>query len=111
MIQWQIVRLSAPTKNPKPCLKVKVNKSHAMFIHSLTFMFNDFDRKILIPYSEDLKITEYGFLRLCVTVDLHAEEVALVLPVQFTLLKNGMSKLQGTTRRNVPTSDTLNKFF
>jgi len=55
---------------------------------ALTLMFDDFDREILVPHPEDLEVTEYGFLRLCVTVDLHAEEVALVLPVQFTLKKD-----------------------
>jgi len=81
MIQWQTVRLSAPTKSPKPYLKVNVNKSHSIFVRLPTFVFDDFDREILISDSEDLKVAEYGFLRLCVTVDLYAEEVALVLPV------------------------------
>jgi hypothetical protein len=48
-------------------------------------VFDDFDREILIPHLENLEVTEYGFLRLRMTVHLHAEEVALVLPVQFTL--------------------------
>ena len=87
MIQWQTVRLSAPTKNPKPCLQVNVNKSHAISARSPTFVFKDFDGEILVPHSEDLKIAKYGFLRLCVTVDLHAEEIALILPVQLTLNK------------------------
>lgn len=49
----------------------------------LTLVFDDLNREIeiLVPHQEDLKVTEYGFLRLRVTVDLHAEEVALVLPV------------------------------
>lgn len=55
---------------------------------ALTLMFDDFDREVLVPHPEDLEVTEYGFLRLCVTVDLHAEEVALVLPVQLTLKKD-----------------------
>ena len=76
----------------------------------LTFVFDDFDREILVPHPENLKVTEYGFLRLRVTVDLHAEEVSLVLPVQFTL-KTGMSRLQGMRRSSPLTSDTLNKFF
>ena len=62
-----------------------VNTSHAIPVRSPTFVFYDFNREILIPHSEDLKIAEDGFLRPCVTVDLHAEEVALVLPVQLTL--------------------------
>ena len=44
-------------------------------------MFDDFDREILVPHLEDLEVTEYGFLRLRMAVYLHAEEVALVLPV------------------------------
>jgi len=55
---------------------------------ALTLVFDDFNREILVPHLEDLKVTKYGFLRLCVTVDLHAEEIALVLPVQFTLKKD-----------------------
>jgi len=55
---------------------------------ALTLVFDNFDREILVPHPEDLEVTEYGFLRLCVTVDLHAKEVALVLPVQFTLKKD-----------------------
>ena len=53
-----------------------------------TFVFDNFDREILVSHPEDLEVTEYGFLRLCVTVDLHAQEVTLVLPVQFTLKKD-----------------------
>ena len=113
MIQRQTARLSAPTKNPRPrlkvnvstsheisarsrtfvfndfdrerCLKVSVNTSYTISAHSPTFVFDDFDRKILISHSEDPKIAKYGFLQLCVTVDLHAGEVALVLPVGLTL--------------------------
>lgn len=50
-------------------------------------MFNDLDREILVSHLEDLEVTEDGFLRLCVTVDLHAKEVSLVLPVEFALSK------------------------
>jgi len=53
-----------------------------------TFVFDNFDREILVPHPEDLEVTEYRFLRFCVTVDFHAEEVTLVLPVQFTLKKD-----------------------
>jgi len=70
-----------------------VSISRAITVRSLTFVFKDFDGEIFVLYSEDLEVTEYGFLRLCVAVDLHAEEVALVLPVQFTL-KKGISKLR-----------------
>jgi hypothetical protein len=48
---------------------------------TLTFVLYNFNREILVSHPEDLEVTEYGFLRLCVAVDLHAEEVALVLPV------------------------------
>ena len=54
-------------------------------VNRRTFVFDDFDREILIPHLENLEVTEYGFLRLCMTVHLHAEEVALVLPVKFAL--------------------------
>jgi hypothetical protein len=42
-------------------------------------------RAVLLPHTEHLEITEDGLLGLCVTVDLDAEEVALVLPVELTL--------------------------
>ncbi len=67
--------------------KGELTSSSKTFAHLPTFVFNNFDREILVPHLEDLKVTEYGFLRLCVTVNFHAEEVALVLPVQFTLHK------------------------
>ena len=68
-----------------------MSESRAISVRPPTFVFNDFDREIFISHSEDLKITEYGFLRLRMTVDLHAEEVSLVLPVQLTLKKAGVS--------------------
>jgi hypothetical protein len=54
-------------------------------LRTLTFVFNDFDGEIFVSHSEDLEVTEDGFLRLCVTVDLDAEEVSLILPMEFTL--------------------------
>ena len=80
------------------------------FVGTPTFVFDDFDGKILVPNAEDLKVTKYGFFRLCVTVDLHTEEVTLVLPVKFTLKKE-VSKLQETDPISSPTSDTWNRFF
>ena len=62
--------------------------SDGISTRTLTLVLDDFDGEILLPHPEDLKVTEYGFLCLCMTVDLHAEEVALVLPVQFTLKKD-----------------------
>ena len=50
-----------------------------------TFQFNDFDWVVLFAYSENLEVTEDRLLRLCVTVDFDAEEVTLILPVEFTL--------------------------
>ena len=50
-----------------------------------TFVFNDFNGEILLSHAEDLKVTECGFSRLCVAVDLHTEEVTLILPVKFAL--------------------------
>lgn len=61
------------------------NRTHA---RAPTFVFDNFYREILVPHAEDLEVTEYGFLRLCVTIHLHAEKVTLVLPVQFALKKN-----------------------
>jgi hypothetical protein len=46
---------------------------------------DDLHRAVLLPHTEHLEITEDGLLGLCVTVDLDAEEVALVLPVELTL--------------------------
>ena len=53
-------------------------------------MLDDFDGEILLADSEELEIAERRLLRLClarVSVDLDAEEVALVLPVEFALHK------------------------
>ena len=48
-------------------------------------MFNDFDGEIFLSHAEYLKVTENRFPGLCVAVDFDAEEVSLVLPVEFTL--------------------------
>ena len=56
-------------------------------VHGQTLVFDNFDGEIHVPRPEGLEITEYRFLRLCVTADLHTEEVDLVLPAQFTLKK------------------------
>lgn len=50
-------------------------------------MFNNFDGEIFVSHAEDLEVTECGFFRLRVAINLHAEKVALVLPVKFTLKK------------------------
>lgn len=52
---------------------------------SHTFEFNDFNRKVLLAYAENLEIAKNGFFGLCVTVNTHTEKVALILPIQPTL--------------------------
>ena len=73
-------------------------------------MFDDFDREILVSHLENLKVAEYRFLCLRVTIDFYTEEVALVLPVQLTLGEE-VSKSQEAVLVCSPTSDTLNRFF
>ena len=53
-----------------------------------TFELDNLYREILLPDTEDLEIAEDRLLRLCVAIDLDTEEIALVLPVKFTLNGN-----------------------
>jgi hypothetical protein len=71
-----------------------------------TFEFNDFDWEILFAYSENFKIAEYRFLRLGMAIYLNAKEVALILPVKFTLaakdsVKSKNNEKPGTDLSNV----------
>ena len=50
-----------------------------------TLELDHFDREILFAYTGDLEVAEDGLLRFGVAIDLDAQEVALVLPVEFTL--------------------------
>ena len=50
-----------------------------------TLELDHFDGEILFAYTEDLEVAEDGLLRFGVTVDLDAEEVALILPVELAL--------------------------
>ena len=50
-----------------------------------TLELDHFNGEILLAYTEDLEVAEDGLLRFGVTVDLDAEEVALILPVEFAL--------------------------
>ena len=50
-----------------------------------TFEFDDLDGEVFFADTEDFKIAEDRLLGFGMTVDLDAEEVALVLPVEFTL--------------------------
>ena len=54
----------------------------------LTFEFDDLDGEILLAYTEDLEVAEDRLLGFGMTVDFDTEEVALVLPVKFTLNGN-----------------------
>lgn len=56
-----------------------------MTVQNLTFQLNDFDRVVFLPQTEDLEIAEDRLLGLSVTIDLDAQEVALVLPMKFAL--------------------------
>lgn len=50
-----------------------------------TFELNNLDRIILFTDPEDFKVTEDRLLRLGMTVDFDAKEIALILPVEFAL--------------------------
>lgn len=50
-----------------------------------TFEFYNLDREVFFSDTEDLEVTEDRLFRLRVSVNLDTEEVALVLPIQFTL--------------------------
>lgn len=50
-----------------------------------TFQLHDLDWEILLPHTEDLQIAEDGFLRFGMAIDLDAQEVTLVLPVELAL--------------------------
>ena len=50
-----------------------------------TFQFNDFDGEVLLSHAEDFKVTEGRLFRLGMSIYLDAQEIALVLPIQFAL--------------------------
>ena len=54
-------------------------------VRGLTLQLNNFDREVLLAYTEDLEIAEDGLLGFGVAVDFDAQEIALVLPVELTL--------------------------
>ena len=69
----------------------------------LTLQLNNFDREVLLAYTEDLEVAEDGLLGFGMTIDFDAQEVALVLPVELTLHEQERergSKLH--TQQNVP---------
>jgi hypothetical protein len=51
----------------------------------LTLKLHYLNRIVLLPHTEDLKVAEDGLLGLRVPVNLDTQEVALILPVEFTL--------------------------
>jgi len=55
-----------------------------------TFEFYNFNRKVLLAYTEYLEVTENRFFSFGVTVNAHTEKIALVLPIQ-TALKGDKS--------------------
>lgn len=52
----------------------------------VTFKFDDLNGKILFAHSEDFQVTKNRFLRFCMSINLYAEKIALVLPVYFALI-------------------------
>ena len=50
-----------------------------------TFWFDDLDREILLPQAEYFQVAKDRFLRFCVTIDLDAKIIALVLPKKLAL--------------------------
>lgn len=78
-------------------------------IESPTLQLDDLNREVLFSNPEDFQVAENGLLRLCMTVYLDAKEVALVLPIEFTLHQD-MRRCRREKKRS-RTSETLNKFF
>ena len=56
-----------------------------LYAMSRTFQFHDFDREVLLTYSEYLQVAEYGLLSFGMPVNFDTQEVALVLPVELAL--------------------------
>lgn len=50
-----------------------------------TLQFHGLDRDILLPHAEELECGKLGLASLGVSIDLHAQEVALILPVELAL--------------------------
>src|SRR5712671_1475556 len=78
-----------------------------------TFEFYNFNRKVLLAYTEYLEVTENRFFSFGVTVNAHTEKIALILPIQTTLKgdKSARRSDQGHQALHALTSETLNKFF
>ena len=56
-----------------------------------TLELDNLDGVVLFAHAEDLEVAEDGLLGLRVPVDLDAEEVALVLPVEFALQQDAFA--------------------
>lgn len=76
-----------------------------------TLELNDFHRKVLLAYAENLEVAEDGFFSFGVTVNAYAEKVALILPIQPTLKGQSAPWANLGVRLYIPTSETLNRFF
>jgi len=50
-----------------------------------TFELDNFNRKVLLAYTENLEIAENRSFRFCVSIDAYTEKVALILPIKATL--------------------------
>ena len=46
-----------------------------------TFELDNFNGKVLLAYTENLKAAEYRSFRLCVSVDAYTEKVVRILPI------------------------------
>ena len=62
-----------------------INNDNVEELCKRTLELNNLDGVVLFAHAEDLEVAEDGLLGLRVPVDFDAEEVALVLPVQFAL--------------------------
>ena len=67
-----------------------------LYAMSRTFQFHDFDREVLLTYSEYLQVAEYGLLSFGMPVNFDTQEVALVLPVKLTLPSPVSKRCDGT---------------
>jgi hypothetical protein len=73
-------------RNRLRCLKIdRQSEDEESRKRLKTFQFNDFHGEVLFAHPKDLQVAENGLLRFCMSINLDAKEIALVLPVEFAL--------------------------
>jgi hypothetical protein len=69
---------------------------------SLTFELDNLNRIVLFTYSENLKIAEDRLLCFRVSINLDTKNVALILPIQFTLTQHRQLIFSQVLNGNIP---------